>query len=485
MPEAKAESLMKDKTLALASKYVLSEALNREHSAIDDDVVEDKINELVKNFDDDKQAAFEKMKRMAAAIVTKYPTGKFRPQIVQSYMCTVVYCDQARNQICCSAPGSGKTYSALQLAFAYLNQADTKVYLLTISEELEYQMESMLGPYLVNKNVVISSKSFPQEKEASNVIVIIDEADLWVVQNAAVFQGSNLTGVCSLFHATKVIFLTATATEFLQKVVKMLNKSDDPPAINVFQSKAEYCGKASLAASILPSFCDSEELMIEKFYKDVQKHIDDSVPVLVFAEKDSDKIYQRLNEQYGKRMPVIHVTSKNVADLRNTEQLVLLAIYVMEPSQSRGTDLKLGKDAHACIIQFDRGYAWSETNQIVGRACRSFGVATGTYYMAKQHSCIDLKSYLLTKELQYFDGIKLLQLLYTKFSKINNLNEKAQVIAFYKEGKWCNKIAKVQADYPVVWKVLKDDVKKVAEANSSEMLNQQLKDAIKHQDFQI
>lgn len=94
--------------------------------------------------------------------------------------------------------------------------------ILTVGDLLEKQMESMIREYMKTSKTSIGACVMPQKND--KVVFIIDEADEWVWQNAAVFSGKSLVGFYCLQFAAKVIFLTATPTKFLTKMLGLLTE---------------------------------------------------------------------------------------------------------------------------------------------------------------------------------------------------------------------------------------------------------------------
>ena len=53
---------------------------------------------------------------------------------------------------------------------------------------------------------------------------------------------------------------------------------------------------------------------------------------------------------------------------------------MISPAYARGYDLKLARDAYTIVLAFEEGFPLSTVNQMLGRGCRSLGVACGAYF---------------------------------------------------------------------------------------------------------
>ena len=117
--------------------------------------------------------------------------------------------------------GGGKTFIILTLTLYILNKFNSAtVYIMTTNALLKAQLDEVLGPYLRNRpNVIITEKTFPDERTKKPVFALVDESDEFCVGKAFVFNSGKVTGINNLRYCNKVIFVTATCTKFLRDTV--------------------------------------------------------------------------------------------------------------------------------------------------------------------------------------------------------------------------------------------------------------------------
>ena len=109
-------------------------------------------------------------------------------------------------------------------------------------------------------------------------------------------------------------------------------------------------------------------------------------PVLIFCGdtdlkkiiNDVDKIVDALKVNYGRINKDRAAMEMRATNINRTN-----GIYVLHRKYARGFDMKLAKDAFVMILSIEKNLPWSVVNQMVGRGCRSFGVADGCYYTCK------------------------------------------------------------------------------------------------------
>ena len=137
-------------------------------------------------------------------------------------------------------PGTGKSFIVMQLAYFYsLIDRIEKVIVLTSNPLLENQLDIQIRPYLKDRAVIICTSTVPPE-DSNSCVVIVDEADDWVAKNAVAFRNGKLAGLYALQRAFRVYMFTATATEFLKDMVKILQTGNPSSYTFEFKSKAEY-----------------------------------------------------------------------------------------------------------------------------------------------------------------------------------------------------------------------------------------------------
>lgn len=89
------------------------------------------------------------------------------------------------------------------------------------------------------------------------------------MMNVAKFDGNALSGVCTLEQPARVHLLTATATDFLVKIVATFQKDQGEDWVIDFKSKSGYSNSASKQQQITKKAMPSREVMMETFFKDI------------------------------------------------------------------------------------------------------------------------------------------------------------------------------------------------------------------------
>lgn len=138
---------------------------------------------------------------------------------------------------------------------------------------------------------------------------------------------------------------------------------------------------------------------------------------------------------------------------RETEKYETSGLYCFNLKLSRGTDIKLMKDAHVFICAVTGDFPLDEATQMLGRGTRSFGESEGTYYSSTAMKAGNLKRYLKGLERDTKDGARHLKALYDNFSNIpSNLMSHAQ--AMFSKRKWWISKYEVKNDFRQLFDVL-------------------------------
>lgn len=93
-------------------------------------------------------------------------------------------------------------------------------------------------------------------------------------------------------------------------------------------------------------------------------------------------------------------------------------IYIFATFLGRGYDLKLGADACVLVLATDKGFKWSEVNQMLGRGCRSFGISRGVYFTSLFPKNYNMESQLALNEKNYYDTHKIVGRLLETYKNI-------------------------------------------------------------------
>jgi late competence protein required for DNA uptake (superfamily II DNA/RNA helicase) len=166
-----------------------------------------------------------------------------------------------------------------------------QVRILTVGELLTDQLDFMIRDYLPGSKATIGPCTMPTSN--SKTVFLIDEADEWVWENAANFDGMKLNGVFSLRYAARTIFLTATPTKFLKQIVNLISGGNYQ--LHQFKSKAEISDPRVKNNEIDTEYCSDREVM-QKAVQEVIACKADSQPVLIFTEDDEANWVDYLTE---------------------------------------------------------------------------------------------------------------------------------------------------------------------------------------------
>lgn len=209
---------------------------NREHEDIEESKVDEKVKQLKDAASPEAQRAWQKAEEASKWLMEQSPKGVYKQQPFQMHMIATI-CAKLSKKFVLSVhpPSAGKSWiAALLCAFYYLKNNNFKFLILTSDEVLKSQIDSQLRDYLRDLNITFTCTDF-NHLNLKNYCVIVDEADLWVERNMVRFDlKNNLWGLESLMTATKVHFLTATATKFLVNMHRMLCNGDSSDAFFEF-----------------------------------------------------------------------------------------------------------------------------------------------------------------------------------------------------------------------------------------------------------
>mgnify|MGYP003336363124 CR=1 FL=1 len=129
-------------------------------------------------------------------------------------------------------------------------------------------------------------------------------------------------------------------------------------------------------------------------------------------------------------------------------------IYVIHKKYARGFDMKLLKDAFVMILSIKINLPWSVVNQMVGRGCRSFGVADGCYYTTQLTQSCNLKDTLSNFEPNLKEGAKIVDALYKKGEVLNPNELKSMRTVFESEDNWMRRLADFRHAHPAQYNLL-------------------------------
>lgn len=138
-----------------------------------------------------------------------------------------------------------------------------------------------------------------------------------------------------------------------------------------------------------------------------------------------------------------------------------LGVFVFHTDLARGIDIKLEEDAHVLIIGRKRGIKWSVVLQMVGRGCRSLGIATGTYFTYLPASSAVLETVLKRLETDYKNGVQILRMVYDCWHLLNS-SQKTEVHQAIAGMKWATTLIDLEKNHGFAYKILCEDAQRAA-----------------------
>ena len=269
-------------------------------------------------------------------------------------------------------------------------------YILTVNRLLRAQLNAVMEPYLRELgNFHIHFNQFPRQHGGAPVFAFVDEADKFVKKNAAKFTSSGLEGLHLFRDCTQTFLYTASRTRFLEQAVEIITNDVTPAVVHEFKSKAQYSGINDCENDLYLEKCADLQEMKDKLKTDLLGMHKDK-PMILFSNAENKKIF--FDEVAGwlpQDLTKVYVESVDDAlKRRDTEKYETSGFYCFNLKLSRGTDIKLMKDAHVFICAVTGDFPLDEAIQMLGRGTRSFGESEGTYYSLYASKAGNLKRYL-------------------------------------------------------------------------------------------
>lgn len=103
---------------------------------------------------------------------------------------------------------------------------------------------------------------------------------------------------------------------------------------------------------------------------------------------------------------------------------------------ARGLDLKLASDATVMILTSEKGFKWSQVNQMFGRGSRSFGIPRGFYFTSQFPHGADMVEQLKILETDFRESHKIVRLLFENFEKVPEGNGKHSIVGAFSNNDW-------------------------------------------------
>lgn len=284
---------------------------------------------------------------------------------------------------------------------------------------LRAQLEQTLKDYVGNKpEVMITCKDFPVKDPNKQVIALIDESDKVCQVAPFLFNNGKLGGLYGLRNTLRTVFLTATCTKFMRDAINAV-ADKEKVMTNVFQSKAHLSGLSHVKNSLFARSCATADEALAKLIEDM-KEFQDKKPMIFFTDgANLEDVFNHISGQLNEKLYKCFIKNEDDAmQKRKTEGYQQLGLYMLHESLARGFDLKLLRDAHVFILAREKDFALSDVTQMIGRGCRSFGVAEGFYYSPFLKGTADLERVLESYEPDYMDGPLHLKALYGRYSQL-------------------------------------------------------------------
>lgn len=211
-------TFMKATSLSDAVSKIRSAVSNRKHDAVDSGKLENAVNDLIEKMPPEEQTIYAAIFAIAKDLEQQKKWGVFEADDYQCYIATQIYVNP--NKICgAQIPvGMGKTFILLLVLSYYRREHPTaKIRVLTSNKFLEKQLDVDLKGYLPNINVTIGTSNVPEKHEVD--LMLIDEADQWLINNAVVFNNDELGGAAKIRNAKKTVMVTGTMNELLETFI--------------------------------------------------------------------------------------------------------------------------------------------------------------------------------------------------------------------------------------------------------------------------
>ena len=447
LPKLEADAFCDSQTdLVSALPNIIRQGQSRQSGLVNSNVVQQWVTARVAEQDDAFKAVFNEMLEISERCAAQDTRGKYQPDHLQAYAAASLVCAAGHTNVAQIAPGQGKSFILMLLALYYRAKHPMKrVVILTTSELLVKQLTSELKPF-VNEDteIVIDTELLPNAKPS---VVIVDEADLWVAENACVFHGDELAGLYCLRNAGKAHLLSATITPFMGKILGQLTSHVAPDFLVKVPTKFTLSNQHQTHEQIAYKSFDDELSMHKSLSKDIRETML-ARPVLVFSDKPPSDMAEILTKLLAKTKIETITTEAEAEHCRKFHKSRILGIYVIATDFARGYDLKLATDCYVCVVAYEGSFSNSVVNQMVGRGSRAFGQAMGAFYTTKFGDVNEnIQGHLIDMEPEYHNSYLTLGRLYTQYASLDDA-EKATVVQAFAEGRWNVPLAKMEKAQP-------------------------------------
>jgi len=160
---------------------------------------------------------------------------------------------------------------------------------------------------------MVSATIYPRKFQDKQLAVLADEADQYVIDHASKFtEDGSLVGLVSFYEATKVHFLTATATVFLRDVARQFPMTSAPSCFINVPAMTQLSNAGEENVQIVPVIAANEDAMLKAFYEDVTiKCL--AQPCIVFTDTNFAAIRDYLTAFFKEQQMVFTVTTEDLA----------------------------------------------------------------------------------------------------------------------------------------------------------------------------
>jgi len=121
---------------------------------------------------------------------------------------------------------------------------------------------------------------------------------------------------------------------------------------------------------------------------------------------------------------------------------------------ARGLDLKLASDATVMILTSEKGFKWSQVNQMFGRGSRSFGIPRGFYFTSQFPHGADMVEQLKILETDFRESHKIVRLLFENFEKVPEGNDRHAIAAAFSNNNWQGTVRYFTNDHETAYNAL-------------------------------